>query len=466
MSEVKPREKAFTGLLDQQQVNYLPLSPAISEKACANCRWFKPVGKWDDSPECHLVDNWPEPILATGVCDRHEGPPAQPVLDVSNPLPVVIVPLEDVAIEEMAMPTTGKGLVETIVGVVSKMLRPTPKPVKEDSFKVFKAADGKHYWLARFSGKFKDREGEILADKSHEEYVDRVQKGLVPMPELWTWHTKGTRHGQADFVWKSGGFVMALGHFDDTPEAKHAIEFYETNDGKIKLSHMFNYPKSAKQKGVYYAYNTIEITTLPDGAEAFPYTSFEEFKPMPLSEQQREFIRGVGGDEMLKRAEAADAKAIADTKTLEALGVESKGLENFEGATIPAAKGDLDAVKSIQTDFETRLKTLEGLTEQVKALEPLPGQIKTLNETIQALQGQVSASQLAESQALEKANALEAKVQELTALKPPASQSGDTLLNAREKSLLDQLMTEAKASDSPSLVDKLVGGQPTVATGA
>jgi hypothetical protein len=153
-----------------------------------------------------------------------------------------------------------------------------------------------------------------------------------------------------------------FGHFDDTPEAKHAIEFYQKNAGKITLSHMFHYPKTAKQNGVYYAYNTIEITTLPDGAEAFPYTSFEEFTFMPLSEQQREFIRGVGGDEMLKRAESADTKAIADTKTLEALGVESKGLDNFEGASIPAAKSDLEAVKAVQTDIETRLKVNGGHT--------------------------------------------------------------------------------------------------------
>jgi hypothetical protein len=451
--------KAYTGLLDQKQVNYLPLSPEIGVKACANCRWFKPVGRYDDTPECHLVDNWPEPILATGLSDRWEGQPAPPTPDISNPIPVMIVPMADVAIEEMALPTTGKGLVETIVNVVKNMFQPTPAPAaspKDEAFAVFKAADGKHHWLARFSGKFKDREGEILADKSHDEYVDRVQKGLAPMPELWTWHTKGTRHGQADMVWKAGGFVMALGHFDDTPEAKHAIEFYEKNAGKIKLSHMFHYPKTAKQGGVYYAYNTIEITTLPDGAEAFPYTSFEEFKFMPLSEQQREFIRGVGGDEMLKRAESADTKAIADTKTLEALGVESKGLDNFQDASIPAAKSDLDAVKAVQTDMESRLKAFEGI----------PAQLKTMNETIQALSGQVSASQQAESQALAKANDLEKQLLEYKALQPPASQSSDTLLSDRQKTYLDNVMTQAKVADQPSLIDTLVGGQPTVATGA
>ncbi|MBA3867776.1 MAG: hypothetical protein H0X30_01330 [Anaerolineae bacterium] len=456
MAEVKERDsKAFTGLLDQKQVNYSPLSPEPGVKACANCRWFK-AASWDnDPPECHLVRNYPEPILATGLSDRWEGSlPTTP--DISNPLPVVIVPMEEVAVEEMALPTSGKGLVETIRTVVTKMFRTEPAPLKEDSFSVFKATNGKHYWLARHTGKFKDREAEILADKAHEEYVDRVSKGLVPMPELWTWHTKGTRHGQADIVWKSGGFLLAVGHFDDTPEAKCAIEFYQKNAGNIKLSHMFNYPKSAKQNGVYYAYNTIEITTLPDGAEAFPYTSFEEFKPMPLSEQQREFIRGVGGDEMLKRAESADTKAITDTKTLEALGVESKGLGNFDNATIPAAKSELEAVKAVQADIETRLKTVEGL----------PAQVKTLNETIRALQDQVSASQQAESQSLAKANDLEKQLLELKALQPPASQSSDTLLNTREKALLDTLMTEAKVNDAPSLVDRLVGGQPTVATGA
>jgi hypothetical protein len=121
VAEVKQQEaKAFTGLLDQKQVNYLPLSPEPGVKACANCRWFK-AASWDnDPPECHLVRNYPEPILATGLSDRWESSIPPPTPDISNPLPVMIVPMEDLATEEMALPTTGKGLVETIVGVVSK----------------------------------------------------------------------------------------------------------------------------------------------------------------------------------------------------------------------------------------------------------------------------------------------------------------------------------------------------------
>jgi hypothetical protein len=46
-------------------------------------------------------------------------------------------------------------------------------------------------------------------------------------------------------------------------------------------------------------------------------------------------------------------------------------------------------------------------------MEGIPAQLKTLNETILTLTGQVSASQLAESQALAKANDLEKQLLEL-----------------------------------------------------
>ncbi len=159
---------------------------------------------------------------------------------------------------------------------------------------------------------------------------------------------------------------------------------------------------------------------------------------------------------MLKRVESADTKAVDDTKALDDLGIESKGLNDFTGATIPAASGDLEALKVVQSDIEIRLK----------AIEAMPAQLVQMANTIKALTGQIAASQEAESQSLAKVNDLEKQLMELKALKPPASQSSDTLLNEREKSLLDTVMSQAKADGSPSLIDRMIGGQPTVATGA
>ena len=438
--------KAYQGMLMQPEVNYIPMSMTLG-KGCASCRWFHATGDdMNDSPHCHLVESWPEPILATGYCDRYEVL-APRILDVSNPLPVVIVepPMDMEDSAEMALPTTRRGLKELIVDMFKGM----PKP--EQAFTVEKAQNGEYYWLARHTGKFIDREQEIITDKAHEEYVARVQKGLVPMPELWTWHKKGTMHGQADAVWKTGGFVHAFGHFVGTPEQiKRAVTYYQKMGDKIKLSHMFKYPTRAKQGKIYHAYNTVEITTLPDGAEAFPYTSYE-VNDMTFTKEVEDMIRGIGGDDMVKRAQALDTKALPDTKQLEAAGVMSKGLDNFEGSTLPV-DSDIEALKASQTDIDTRLK----------AVETVPALIVALQTSLKLLNDQLALVQKAESDALAKANAVEKKLLEYQAVEPPASQSKDTLLNEREKSLIEQLSESVKQDGSKSLIESIFGNTPAV----
>src|SRR5690349_13068197 len=55
--------------LTQAEVNYVPLSQT-PDKACASCRWFNANGEY--GAYCHLIDNWPVDVMATGLCDRHE----------------------------------------------------------------------------------------------------------------------------------------------------------------------------------------------------------------------------------------------------------------------------------------------------------------------------------------------------------------------------------------------------------
>jgi len=56
----------------QAEVGYMPLS-AIDGKACANCRWFAQNSEY--GPACHLIDNYPQDVMPTGYCARHEMPP-------------------------------------------------------------------------------------------------------------------------------------------------------------------------------------------------------------------------------------------------------------------------------------------------------------------------------------------------------------------------------------------------------
>lgn len=431
-NEKKPGKKEMS-MLTQAETNY-SAAGGMTGKACSNCRWFCPADDMEEA-HCHLVSEDPAPIVSNGLCDRWE---AQPAMD-SEPAPIPVTIVDEMDSEEMALPTTRKGLIEVVTDAVKSILNPD-----EPAFSVFKV-NGKKYWISRHTGKWKDREDEIIANHSHDEYVARAQSGKIPLPELWTWHKKGSKHGQADMVWKSGGFTLALGHFDDTPEADKAFQFYQKNRGKIKLSHMFNYPKRAKQGRVFHAYNTVEITTLPDGAEAFPYTSFEELD-MSLTDTQRAFIKELGGDEMLKRVETADTKALADSNKLDALGVESKGLDNFEGSSIPQD----DSVKALETKqaaLETRLKAIEQLPELFDGVKKL---LTTLNKQISALEQSNTAN-------LEKANLLEKKLLEYQTVQPPASRSQDTILNEREKSLIDMMAEAAKTADGKSLVELMAG---------
>lgn len=444
-------------IFSQTATDYTTLSTTPGQ-ACANCIFYKPTGYgWDglEKQHCHIVESWPLSIEPTGLCNRWEAIP--PIDLTANPLPVVIVEMD---VEVDADKSAGKsgGLVAAMKNIVSNILNPAEPP-----FQVFKTKDGKKGWIARHTGKFEDREKEILADKAHDEYVDRVQKGLVDPPELWMWHAKGTRHGQAITVWKSGGFTLAAGLFDETEEGERAFNYYQKNRGKIKLSHQFNYPKNAKIDGVYYAYNTIEITTLPDGAEAFPYTSFEEIQEMALPPVARNMIKDALGDDALSRAEAADTKAEKDTKSLEALGIASKGYDDFSGATIPVAP-DAAALKALQTEHADVVKRLSEAEATLKAVADLPATLKSFNDLVTGLSEQVTASQQAASDSLKKYNDLEAKWVEYSSLGPPASKSDDTILGDREKTFLDKVITAAKATDTPSLVDQIVSGTTAVST--
>lgn len=447
MSEADLNKLKEIVIFDQQQVNYTPLSP-MTGQACANCLFYRATG-YDgiEYPHCHLVACWPDPIEPTGYCDRWEGKP-EPQPQTVEPIPVVIVEppmdMDDSGEMEMSL-SIPKTLVQRVKDFVSGLVGTAQPPV----FQVFKTASGKKAWLARHTGKFVDRENEILAERAHEEYVARVQKGIVPPPELWMWHVKGTKHGQAVAVWKSGGFVCAAGYFDDTPAGNKAFNYYQQHSGSIKLSHMFHYPKTSKVDGVYFDYNTIEITTLPNGAEAFPYTSFQEIQTMAIPAEARTMIAEALGEEVLRSAEALDAQAGKDTKTLEDQGVAWKGYDQYNGSTF----------SSLDQKWQDLQERLAATEQKLLVFDTMQTGLQHLQEQIKTLTEQIETTQNADANLLETVNTLQGKIAELTDLKPPASESGDTLLNKREKSLIEAALSQAQADNQTSLIEKLLGVQ-------
>jgi hypothetical protein len=360
--------KAFTGELSQAETNYVPLS-AVQGKACASCRWFMAYG------DCYIVEDEPEPILATGYCDRHEATPVpEPVPDVIETLAealgeVLDEQAETIATSIYASPMWAERARKALKDVFAKLL---PKP-KDDAFSVFKGTDGKYHWHAIHTNNFEDLEEEILTEKGHDGYIARLDMNLVPMPVLESWHTPGTEHGKATLLWRSGHFVHAVGDFDETPIAEKAIEYYRKNKGKIKLSHGFTAPEWAFDGKHYDEYNTFEISTLPPFAAANPFTSFEEIKEMAMTDDKRQHLEAMFGKDFVTGIEAKDIE-------------HGKALEDARVAYKDYAKVDL-VKPELKTDTEKALGTLysellDSQTEMLGAVKGLVGALKSKDTEI------------------------------------------------------------------------------------
>lgn len=372
-------DKAFSGYLSQSEVNYVPLSSKAG-MACANCRWFMNNG-------CFIVQaHEPEPIIATGYCDRWEASPPPPETPAEQIAEAVGEAIED-AIEAMPLAYVEmerKPVKKTFADQLRALL-PKAKP-RDDAFTVFKGTDGKWHWHAVFTNNFEDLEGEILTAKAHDNYIARLDAGLVPMPVLMAWHTPGSEHGEADLVWRSDHFVHAVGHFDDTPQAEKAIAYYRKNAGKLKMSHGFTAPERAFDGRHYEDYNTIEITTLPPYAAANPYTSFEELMTMQktMSEDKLRFLEAVVGKDKAAELQAADERR---GKALEELKVAYKDYADLtppdEGDGEDETEGgdgeNRKALSVVYGELATGMNELVSLVGlQAKALEAKDAAIKAL----------------------------------------------------------------------------------------
>lgn len=403
----------------QAETSYVTVSTKRGT-ACANCRWFSK----DDGGYCHLIENYPAEILPTGYCERHEAlPDAEPV--EVEPVPVVIVEAEGMMeastgglIEqpkklidvgepgpELIVPK-GKGFINKAVEFVTSKLTLGSKAPALPGFEV----QGNR-WVAWWSNNLEDREGEFFPAKAIDEYIARVDMGIVPMPELWDWHIPGTRHGQADVLFRHGHFVVAGGTFDDTPQAKAAMKDYQKHPHKYAVSHGFKYNPDKFTENAYWQFNTFEISPLPVGKEANPYTKFEEVAPV-LTDEKKAYLREKYGAEI---ADSLIAKTEEANKAVEELGVAYKDFtpvtDNPAAVAVEAVKGAeqslMELVGAVIEDnvFVTKSVTeaLQALTTEREARAALQSTLTEQAQQIKALQDELKLSPRAASSAVETA---------------------------------------------------------------
>lgn len=354
----------------QAEVNYRLLSDTPG-KACVNCRWYR---RWDST--CFIVEEWPDPIVLTGLSDEWQARPEPPE---PAPVPVVIVgdeskeegkdippSTDDASAKEDKQPPAPDVLSRFAAWIKSNLLQ--IEETKELEYG-FKAHPTNNTWLAWWTTTTKDLEGEYFPTKAVDEYIGRVKSGVEPYPELWMFHLPLVI-GHAKELGRVGLIAYAAGEFDDTPRAKQFQSWSRKRKDALPESHGFKYIKSLKRNSAYWHFNTFEISPLHPVYQkaANPIAKFSEVYDMTIKPEQIKALADVAGSDELAQQWAAEALAAMERKSkeLEAQGVDFK--DTGEPPVIPVvdadARKDIEAVKSAQASLEKTLT--EAVSKAVK----------------------------------------------------------------------------------------------------
>jgi hypothetical protein len=291
------------------------------------------------------------------------------------------------------------------------------KELPSAPFMVWKETNGRHRWLAVYSNKWRDEDKppEILAETAHKGFVDAVDAGEWPLPELWLWHVAGTKSGAADFVaYDDTGFALASGTFDQDKEvvAERLAEM------DLLTSHGMPAAEIERDEGdptIITRYRSKEISPLPQWAAANKHgTGFTILKEveMALPEKKRGFLEDVMGKEAVADLEEQLEGA---AKELEDQDIEFKE-ETEEQAPEEEPK---EAEEEVVTEPEPNYVTYEDL-EQVFAgyVKPLNDAVHGLREVVEAL-GKEIKEQQEQVKSLQEDD--EAKLKQMLADTPAAS---------------------------------------------
>jgi len=289
---------------------------------------------------------------------------------------------------------------------IKSWFKDEPEPADETTTGMSIWKEGSIYWwMARYSNNFRDRDNppEIISADSHKSFLRKVKEGKAPLPELWLWHKKEWKVGQAHgLAYDELGFAVAIGTFD-ADKGYVAEALMKAED--VRVSH--GMPKSSivrdeKDRSVIKEHETREISPLPAWAAANKLTGFvvlnldsnkEDSMAIP-DETKKEWVEGLGIDpktlESLEAANAADAsKAMSE-------GLESKETEDVsaqpatqpevtEPAVTPAPAPAPEASMTVETLRTAVQDAVSGIVNPMVArLDALEASMKQLKETSDA----------------------------------------------------------------------------------
>jgi len=239
---------------------------------------------------------------------------------------------------------------------------------RKHPFMIWKDDETQEYrWLAVYSNKWRDDDNppEILASTAHKEFIEAVDKGDWPHPELWLWHIPGSRFGVADFVaYDDSGFALASG---TTEKGREYIAEALSKHDDLAMSHgmpVKEIERDEEDPTIITRYRSIEVSPLPREKAAnrhgTHYEILTEVK-MAIPDEKRSELKGMLGADGLERFEAE----LADkAKELEELEIQSKS-ESPEEEAVP----EVEEVETEEPESEPKEESKEQEPVYVTAEE-------------------------------------------------------------------------------------------------
>jgi hypothetical protein len=192
---------------------------------------------------------------------------------------------------------------------------------EKKSFYVWKSANEQYQWIATYSNNIRDDDSppEIISEKSHLSFIEKVEKGLVDYPELWLWHTPEWTIGKSTWLaWDTSGFAMAAGYFNKGCE-EIAESLMKADD--VRVSHGMpssSVKRSKEDPTVITEHITKEISPLPGFAAANRWTGFIVMEDTMIDEAKKKALKDSFGIdenviakiEQLNEHQASKAKEI------------------------------------------------------------------------------------------------------------------------------------------------------------
>jgi cation transport regulator ChaB/uncharacterized protein GlcG (DUF336 family) len=259
------------------------------------------------------------------------------------------------------------------------------KKPENSYFTLTKDKSGDYRWFALVSNHFRDADNppEIFETKAHRDFVDYLDKG-GKYPELWLWHTPGTKCGKADWIDFDHGFLMASGTFD---KDKKDVADKLAADPNLGVSHGYNFHNSEKDNSIIDWYRTFEISPLPKEAAANPYTGIEIIRQEAknMNANKRVFLVDKLGEDRVKELESRPAEL---SKALKDQGIEYKEIETpVTPPPAPASTKEIaDAAVKAITESEAFKAINTALTEAKAKSDKFETTILEMGKTIKELQ--------------------------------------------------------------------------------